>query len=320
MARHRTDQDMRGPLVDAAGHLAEAYPALLVQANQIAHTIALGFHGRRRPGSGESFWQFQRYRPGDEATRIDWRKSARSDKLYVRENEWEAANTIWMWASGGAGMDFKSRLAQTTKRERALLILLTLSALMLSAGERVGILGSGRPPVYTRNALEKLAAIALDVDGRRQAAPGAQFDESVLPETRIAQASLPRFSNIVLVSDFLVPLEPLRENLSRLAARDVRGHLVQVFDPAEETLPYTGRKEFHEAGGGPLRFMVGRTESIRDAYKDRVEGHRAGLKELARRLDWSFTLHHTDQPPQRAILPLYGRLAGTMPMGQSLPC
>jgi len=298
------------PPVDEAQRLALAYPALLVQADRIANTVAMGFHGRRRPGSGESFWQFQRYRAGEEAARIDWRKSARSDQLYVRQNEWEAANTVWLWASGAAGMDFQSKLATTSKRERALLILLTLSALMLSAGERVGILGSGRQPVATRNGLEKLAAIASGNEAGSSGLPEGSFAESGLP-----QVSLPRYSNVILISDFLVPLEKLRESISSIAARDVRGHIVQVFDPAEEHLPYTGRKEFEETGGGPLRFIIGRTESVRDSYRARIEAHRAGLKELARRLGWSFTLHHTDQPPQRAILPLYSRLSGNMLTG-----
>ncbi|WP_137389735.1 DUF58 domain-containing protein [Rhodoligotrophos defluvii] len=296
--------------VDEAQHLAQAYPALLVQADRIANTVMLGFHGRRRPGSGESFWQFQRYRAGEEASRIDWRKSARSDQLYIRQNEWEAANTVWMWASAAPGMAFRSRLASTTKRERALLVLLTLSALMLSAGERVGILGSGRHPVASRNGLERLAAIATGADQEASGLPHGAFAESGLP-----QVSLPRYSNVILISDFLVPLDALRESISSIAARDVRGHLVQIFDPAEENLPYTGRKEFEETGGGPLRFIIGRTESVRDAYRARIETHRAGLRELAQRLGWSFTLHHTDQPPQRAILPLYGRLSGNMLTG-----
>jgi len=284
--------------LDEAGRLADAYPALLVQADRIAHTVTLGFHGRRRPGTGESFWQFQHYRAGDEAQRIDWRKSARSDQLYVRENEWEAANTIWMWTSASAGMNFKSKLAQSTKAERATLLMLALSALMLSGGERVGLLGSGRPPVFTRNGLERLALMHLGLE---------RGDQEEVPN-----AVPPRHSNVIIISDFLMPIETWRESLARIAERNVRGHLVQVFDPAEETLPYTGRKEFEETGGGPLRFIVGRTESVREAYRARIAEHRQALRELAQRLGWSFTLHHTDQPAQQAILPLYGLLAGNL--------
>ena len=30
-------------------------------------------------------------------TGIDWRRSASSDNLFVREREWEAAHTVWLW-------------------------------------------------------------------------------------------------------------------------------------------------------------------------------------------------------------------------------
>ncbi|MGF7161747.1 uncharacterized protein (DUF58 family) [Rhodoligotrophos appendicifer] len=288
---------------EAAGRLANAYPALLVEADRIAHTVAQGFHGRRRPGTGESFWQFQQYRQGEEASRIDWRKSARSDQLYVRQNEWEAANTIWMWANSSAAMEFQSRLAPVTKRHRAQVLLLALSALMLSAGERVGILGSGRSPVFTRNALSKLAAIdaATDVD-----------DLSGLPP----RTHPPRYSSVVLISDFLMPIDELRIRIGAIAARDVKGHLVQVFDPAEETLPYTGRKEFEDVSG-LTRFIVGRAESVRQDYRQRIEEHRQGLKDLARRLGWTFTLHHTDRPPQQAMLALYGLLSASFASGSA---
>jgi len=295
LVAHRAQKTPHLTPLDEAGRLAEAYPALLVQADRIAHTVAMGFHGRRRPGTGESFWQFQRYRPGDEAQRIDWRKSARSDQLYVRENEWEAANTIWMWTSGSPGMHFKSKLAQSTKAERATLLMLTLAALMLNGGERVGLLGSGRTPVYTRSGLERLALMHQALDGGRE-----------LPD-----AVPPRHSNVIIFSDFLLPIEAWRDRLAPIAERQVRGHLVQVFDPAEETLPYTGRKEFEETGGS-LRFIIGRTETVREAYRERIAQHRDELRSLARRLGWSFTLHHTDQPAQQAILPLYGLLEGSL--------
>ena len=44
----------------------------------------------------------------EDAARIDWRQSAKSQHLFVREREWEAAQTVWFWRDGGAGMDFSS--------------------------------------------------------------------------------------------------------------------------------------------------------------------------------------------------------------------
>mgnify|MGYP000551380317 CR=1 FL=1 len=287
-------------LSEEAERLSRAYPPLLIEADRVAHTVAQGLHGRRRAGVGETFWQFRQYRPGDETARIDWRRSGRSDSLFVRENEWEAANTVWLWVNLDKGMGFHSHLSHTTKAERAGVLTLALAQLMISAGERVGIMGAELAPSHHRLTLRRLAAWLVE----HGSDPGAGDEDGLPPVMR-----LQRFSNLVLVSDFLVEPDALAERLSMLAARDVRGHLIQVLDPAEETLPYEGRKEFAEMGG-PLKLMIGRTESLRGAYRQRLAAHRDALKELARRLGWSFTVHHTDQPPQRALLTLYGLMSG----------
>src|SRR5436189_5216594 len=78
--------------------LAATMPRLILEARRVAATIIHGLHGRRRAGTGESFWQFRRFTSGESASKVDWRRSARDDHLYVREHEWEAAHTVWLWA------------------------------------------------------------------------------------------------------------------------------------------------------------------------------------------------------------------------------
>ena len=285
---------------DSAERLASAFPPLLVEAERVAHNISQGLHGRRRAGSGEAFWQFRRYRPGDMASSIDWRKSARSDRLYIRENEWEAANTLWLWVNPTNTMEFQSHLSDTTKRERAIILALALSSLLVRAGERIGAFGSGVPASSYRTALRRLAAHLTEPQE-----DGAETGP--LPP----KITLRRFSNIVLFSDFLEPVEEIGERLAAIGSHDVRGHLIQVMDPAEETLPYAGRKEFQEMAGD-LRLTIGRAENLRGDYQARVAAHRIELRELVRRLGWTLTVHHTDHSPQTALLALYGLLSGHM--------
>ena len=285
---------------DAAERLAGAFPPLLVEADRVAHTIAQGLHGRRRAGTGEAFWQFRPYRPGDMATAIDWRKSARSDRLFIRENEWEAANTMWLWVNPAETMTFRSHLSETPKRDRAIVLSLALGSLLIRAGERIGAFGSDFPASPHRTALRRIAAHLTSSDG-------AEGETSPLPPA----LGLRRFSNIVLFSDFLEPVDEIGDRLAAIGSRDVRGHLVQVLDPAEETLPYTGRKEFQEMRGD-MRLTVGRAENLRPDYQRRIEAHRIELRELVRRLGWTLTVHHTDHSPQTALLALYGLLSGHM--------
>lgn len=269
--------------------LGASLPPLVVQAERVAATVMQGVHGRRRPGQGDAFWQFRPYLPGDAAARVDWRQSAKSDRLFVRETEWEAAQTVAVWCQGGPGMDWRSRKELPTKRVRSELLLLALAALLLRGGERVRLFGLPRA-FAGRGALATIAqslpaAAAAAEDGR-----------------------IPRHARAVLIGDFLDPLEETRRAVAQLASRSVRGHLLQVLDPAEETLPFTGRVRF-EAPGSAERALVPRVESVRALYDERLARHREGLAALAAASGWSFATHRTDQPPETALLALHRRLA-----------
>ena len=60
-------------------------------------SVAMGFHGRRRAGHGENFWQYRQAVPGDARSTVDWRRSGKSDQQFIREMEWEAAQTVSIW-------------------------------------------------------------------------------------------------------------------------------------------------------------------------------------------------------------------------------
>ncbi|WP_421694103.1 DUF58 domain-containing protein [Aestuariivirga sp.] len=280
-------------LADRATHQAQALPPLLVEAERIAATVILGEHGRKRAGPGESFWQYRPYSFGDSTQRIDWHKSARSSHVYIRENEWEAANTLWVWSSPSVSMDFRSHLAQVTKRERAQLLSLAIASLAVRSQERVSALGSPYAPDHTRTQLVKIADWFLK--GQGSALPGF--------------ARMPRFSGAVLTGDFLETPQDIARALTPMAEAGVKGHLVQVTDPAEETLPYHGRVEFHEMAG-PAKFLASKTEMLREAYVQKLAEHRSRLRELCRSIGWSFIVHRTDESPTRALLALHALISG----------
>ena len=110
--------------------LAHRMPRLVLEARRVAANLAHGIHGRRRAGIGESFWQFRPFVAGEAAQRIDWRRSARDDRLYVREREWETAQTVWLWIDRSASMGYVSDLAQAPKIERAIVLGLALAELL----------------------------------------------------------------------------------------------------------------------------------------------------------------------------------------------
>ncbi len=285
----------RTPQRREAEELADALPPLLVEAERIAATVAPGMHGRRRTGPGETFWQFRRYEQTDSAHLVDWRQSARSDKLYVREHEWEAAETVWLWRDASASMAYTSGKRTPTKQDRATVITLAVATLLVRAGERIGALGEPLPPATGRTALRRLA---------HHYGSGSASIASDIPD-----AALPRFSRAVMVSDFLSDPADIAARIQSHATAGVRGHLLQVLDPAEEDLPFSGRTEF-EGMEEDQRLTFGRTETVRGAYHARLEAHRASLRAGARRFGWTFTTHRTDRPPQTAVLALHAALSG----------
>lgn len=278
---------------EAEAHsLAARMPALLIDAQRVAHTVTHGSHGRRRSGPGETFWQFRHFDINDALSGVDWRRSASSDHLFVREREWEAAHTVWLWVDLSPSMRFRSSLSNTSKESRAVVLALALTELLSRGGERVGLFGG--LPFVGRNAGRKVAEVLLN-----------ETAEASLPP----KARLSRFSECLLFSDFLEPVNETVAQLQAIASQGVRGHLVQILDPAEETLPYAGRTEFTASEGGD-RMIAGRAETLRDSYRERMNRHRIDLLETARRLGWSFVVHHTDRPPEEVVLALYSQLAG----------
>src|SRR5437660_3398452 len=136
--------------------LAATMPRLILEARRVAATAIHGLHGRRRAGPGENFWQYRRFISGEPAARVDWRRSARDDHLYVRELEWEAAHTVWIWPDRSPSMAFSSTPNRETKLDRALVVGMALAEILVEAGERVGVPGLMRP-TGSRAVIERIA-------------------------------------------------------------------------------------------------------------------------------------------------------------------
>jgi uncharacterized protein (DUF58 family) len=270
--------------------LAASLPRLVLEARRIAANVIHGLHGRRRAGPGESFWQYRRFVSGEPSQNVDWRRSARDDHLYVREHEWEAAHTIWVWPDRSASMAFASRQARDSKLERALIVTFALAELLVAGGERVGVPGLLNPTA-SRNVIDKMAQAILHDDLTRASLPPA-----FVPSAR---------SEIVVLSDFWSPIAEIRTMLAGLAASGAHGTLIQIVDPAEETFPYSGRVEFVEPEDGRM-ITAGRAERWADDYVARVALHRDQIRSETNTLDWLFSTHTTDRSASELLLFLHG--------------
>ncbi len=288
-----------GALQRATGEarsLVETMPRLILEARRVAATVLHGLHGRRRAGPGENFWQYRRFMSGEPAQNVDWRRSARDDHLYVREREWEASHTIWIWPDRSPSMAFASALLIGSKLERTLVVAFALAEVLVQGGERVGVPDLLRPTA-SRNVIEKFAEAILHDVGERASLP-PNFAPSPLSE-------------IVLLSDLWSPLGDVQKTIAQLSATGANGHVVQIVDPAEESFPYSGRIEFIEPeGAGSI--TAGRAETWRNDYQGLVARHRAAIREDTDRLGWTFAIHRTDRPASELLLLLHSRMGANM--------
>jgi uncharacterized protein (DUF58 family) len=278
-----------------AERAAAGLPPLLAMADHLAATVVLGEHGRRRAGLGDEFWQYRPAHAGDSLRAIDWRRSARSDATFVREKEWQAAQSVLFWADRAQSMGFSGDRARPAKAERAAVLALAAAVLLNKGGERVGLLDDPRPPRHGAGQLLHMAGL-LTVAGAA--------DYGTPPERPV-----PDGARLVFLSDFLGDWDAIAARLSHTAGRGVRGVLMQVLDPVEEAFPFDGRKIF-ESPGGSLRFETLRACGLRAAYLARLAERKERLAALARRTGWRYCAHRTGDPAQGALLWLYAALEG----------
>lgn len=275
---------------------AAAFPPLLIEAERIAQTVAAGLHGRRRSGPGETFWQHRPYAFGDPVSAIDWRQSARvADRLYVRQNEWDAAAAVWIWRDPSRSLDYTSMKDHPTKRYRADILAVALASLLARAGERIGVISSEPRVFHGRNA----AARYLEALGV------AAFDEDASSPPSFPASSHAR---VVFIGDFFTDMEKISAAAARAAALGAKGVFLQVTDAAEETFPFKGRTEFSNPENRD-RLIFGDAGALKENYLREFSAHRARLIDLCNRFGWIFIAHRTDKPAGEALLALFSALA-----------
>lgn len=272
--------------------LGQSLPALLAEAEMLAQAVMLGEHGRKRAGQGDEFWQYRAAHAGDSARAIDWRRSARADTPFVREREWQAAQSVTLWVDPSRSMGFSGAPSRPAKAQRARVLALALGILLLKGGERVGL--SGQPPRPGRAQIVTLASGLAD-GGEDYGLPDAT---GIVPHGRA-----------VFLSDFLGPLDGLETALAYAADRGVRGVLLQLLDPVEEDFPFAGRTVF-DSMGGTLSYETQSAAALRDRYLLRLAERKDRLATLARAVGWHHACHHTGTPAQMALLWAWQALEG----------
>ena len=249
-----------------AATLSARLPSLVIAARKIAQTVRHGVHGRRRAGSGETFWQFRPFISGEPSSRVDWRRSAREEHAFVRETRM-GSRAHGLDLVRPVGVDaLRIEPRRRRRRSTARRCSRSLSPIFAcAAASAPALLGLTRP-LATQGVVERFAE-AIATDERLHGA-----SEAGLPPL----APAPSRSMALLVGDFLGEPDETERAMRAISAEGAVGELVLIVDPIEETYPFSGNVEFlHPAGGAAAREPEG-AEPARGLS-------RAGSRRIARR-------------------------------------
>jgi len=269
-----------------AQDLSASFERLLARHQTVSSLSAYGLHNRKRSGLGERFWQYRAYETGEDASKIDWRRSARGDQLYVKEKELESLRDYNIWIDCASSMKFLSTLGQEDKLTRAIIIGLAIADLILRSGDRVGLLGSSAPS-SSHVALKKIAH---------------QLEEHIVSNFNSSIPLLARpskRSKIIIISDFLNNSANLKDTLNYYSNFEISGLIIMINDPCEVAFPFSGETQFFNTENNQ-HYYAGEAQHIAKQYHRVFEKHKLHTQKIAIENRFQYYHHITNQSVDEA--------------------
>lgn len=267
-------------------------PNIMIHAEKLAASVVQGEHVRRKAGTGEKFWQYREYVQGDRPQDIDWRQSAKTDQVFIKQKEWQITRKTFLWCNTSASMDFKSDDAEYSKIDYARIITISLALLLQKNKEQIGVLGQ----TQTGRSDKIIEAIGLSL---------FEDQNNTLQNKDIN--ALENDAYLMAVGDFLDPLEDMKQVFDTIAQKTENALIVHVLDPAETEMPYEGRIEFSDSMNNNKN-LINHVATIRNEYKKRIELHCTKLEKLCRSKGWTYVLCTTAQSPLDTLQNIYSIL------------
>jgi uncharacterized protein (DUF58 family) len=268
---------------DLPGRLPPVEPLaarkFVIGVRKLASDLTYGLDGSRFLGSGIDYVQSRIYMPGDPIKSIDWRVTARSTKVHVKEYEAQRRIPAWFLIDTSASMVVSS--IARSKYELALHVAGGLALACLDRTSPVGVLGCGTRDVRVEPSLAKDLVLQWLLRLRRYG-----LGESTQLTRRIAELrpTLTGRSIIIVCSDLH---EPGAVHALALLAQKHEVAIVQFQDPAEVDLCGGGFVRAQEAESG-RSFVVGRQRTLMDQAKIEAELRRGGVDHMLIRTDQPF--------------------------------
>lgn len=270
------DRDLPGLLRKVEPLAARKF---VIAIRRLANDLTYGLDGSRFLGSGIDYVQSRMYVPGDPVKSIDWRVTARSGKVHVKEYEAPRRIPAWILLDTSASMVVSS--VRTSKYELALHVAGGLALACLDRTSPVGVMGAGARDVRVEPSLAKDLVLQWMLRLRRHS-----FNEPTVLARRVAELrpTLKSRSLVIVCSDLH---EPEALHAVALLAQQHEVAVLQFQDPSEVTLRGSGFLRAQEAESG-RRFMTHGRLPLLDQAKIEAELRKGGVDHLLIRTDQPF--------------------------------
>ncbi|RME52570.1 DUF58 domain-containing protein [Candidatus Woesearchaeota archaeon] len=251
------------------------------------HADYQGDRESRTFGSGLTFQDYREYVPGDDFRHIDWKVFARTDKLFIRRYEEERNLTVHILVDNSGSMGYGKTIP---KFDYAAMLGLGFAYMALRNNEKFNLstFSTKADPLRASRGSSQIVAMA-DVLSRMKIVGQSDLRSTMESYRRMVRSR----SLIVFISDFLYPIEEVREVLQRYRKSEL--FLVQVLDPAERDLAVSGDVLLEDVESRQhLRTYI--SERMKKVYQDRLETHIFAIKDACEHVGASFVSVTTDTP------------------------
>ena len=251
---------------------------LELRARVVVEGFWNGIHRSPYHGFSAEFTEYRQYTPDDDPRYLDWRVFARSDRYFIKKFEDETNLRCYLLADRSPSMAYGS--TGYTKAQYAATLAATLGYFLYLQGDAVGLMTFDerlREYLPARHRTGHLRQLMLALEKP----PLGRATDLAAPLQRAAQVIRKR-SLLLLVSDFLAPLDRFARDLAALAACGHEVVVFQVLDPAELTFAFDSPAMFQDVESGRLLFID--PASARKEYLRKLEAHCASLRSACQKL------------------------------------
>ena len=275
-------------LFTSSERISNLLPSLLSHSSILLKNIYAGLHSTRFAGKGENFWQFKEYTLGESVVNIDWRKSASSKKILIKENEKELSKTIYLYFDRSLSMNYKSKGVLYSKFFFSALFTLTLCKLFSNNKEKVFIFNSDNKPINCSANINN-------------------FDKSFLSNKN--KHSFPIINHFkdnslcIFFSDFLFEIREFENLLIKFKKKGILGHIIQVLDPLELNLKLHSTALLNDLETNET-LLFNKDKDIENQYNIKIKELEQSLRNIASNSNWKYYKYSTDKNISKFLINL----------------